>query len=209
MNIDHLVVGCADLDLGTEWLSAKIGVEPGGGGEHVRFGTHNRLWRLDATHYLELIACKPGADADNKALFGLGEASVQSRLVDRPRLLTWVARVESEPGHSCDALDLVPGLSPPVAVQRGDFRWQLAVEQDGGLCADGVLPYLIWWQSQHPTDALPETGLALESLTLSTPNTTLLTPLLNRLHGKPVVAVAGESSVVARIATPGGVLVLD
>jgi|GEM_PF-2759806 len=52
MRLDHIVVGCADLQSGTDWLEARLQVPAGGGGEHVGYGTHNRLWRLDANRYL-------------------------------------------------------------------------------------------------------------------------------------------------------------
>ena len=39
--IDHLVVVANNLDHGVQWCEATFGIEPGPGGEHAQFGTHN------------------------------------------------------------------------------------------------------------------------------------------------------------------------
>ncbi len=209
MRLDHIVVGCADLQSGTDWLEARLQVPAGGGGEHVGYGTHNRLWRLDANRYLELIALQPGAECDRTPLFGLGEQSVRDRLASGPRLLSWVALAPNDlPDDSVIAG--VPGLAAPVSVRRGDFQWRLAVQSDGGLCDGGVMPYIIWWQPPHPTDALPESGLALTELSLHTPNVEPLRRLLADDAGRePVCVSPGAHSLVAHLSGPAGQVVID
>lgn len=208
MRLDHLVVGCTDLVQGEAWLAERLGVAASGGGEHLQYGTHNRLWRLDGHRYLELIACKPGASAAQTPPFGLSQSAVQARLAERPRLLTWVARVD--PGDDVARVwAACPGLAEPVAVQRGDFHWRLAIAEDSGLCDGGAVPHLIWWQPPHPTDVLPPLGLALDALWLNTPERGRLAPITALLTGEPVTVVDGPQGLVARIRTDQGRVELD
>lgn len=208
MRLDHLVVGCRDLDAGERWLEAQLGAPAGGGGEHIDYGTHNRLWRLDGDRYLELIAVNPAATGSRKALFGLSEKAVQARLEQRPRLLSWVARVEQGADES-HALRCAPGLAPPVAVRRGRFSWRLAVAVDGGLVAGGAVPYLIWWQAPHPTEALPDVGLSLESLGLPASADPETDDILAELSDRVVCTIPGNTGLVAELATPRGPVTLS
>lgn len=208
MRLDHLVVGCTDLVQGEAWLAERLGFAASGGGEHLQYGTHNRLWRLDGHRYLELIACKPGPSAAQTPPFGLSQSAVQARLAERPRLLTWVARVD--PRDSRERVwAACPGLSDPVAVQRGDFHWHLAIARDSGLCDGGAIPHLIWWQPPHPTDVLPPLGLALETLSLRAPDRDRLASLAAQLPGEPVTVVDGQPGLVALIRTELGRVELD
>ena len=63
--IDHLVVAAANLDQGVQWCETVLGVTPGPGGEHDKFGTHNRLIKIATSEhplaYLEIIAINPQA----------------------------------------------------------------------------------------------------------------------------------------------------
>ncbi|MEM6985051.1 MAG: VOC family protein [Pseudomonadota bacterium] len=209
MRIDHLVVGCRDLYEGDRWLDQLLGMPSAGGGEHVRYGTHNRLWRLDGDRYLELIARKQDASAPETAPFGLADAVMQARLEDRPRLLTWVARVE--PGDDDEkVMAACPELAAPVAVQRDEFHWRLAIAANKGLCLGGVSPYLIWWQGMHPCDLLPDVGLSLESLQLRTQHLGDLQALVDCVTtDEPVSVSSGALSVQALIRTQAGSVLLD
>lgn len=208
MRLDHIVVGCTDLESGTAWMNATLQVPSGGGGEHAGYGTHNRLWRLDGNRYLELIALQPGAQREHTPLFGLSEAAVQARLERRPRLLSWVALA---PANHPDAavVSRVPGLVAPVSVRRGAFQWRLAVQSDGGLGAGGVLPYIIWWQPPHPNDVLPETGLSLTALELQVPDRDPVQSVLADSPGEPVRVTTGDTSLRAHLEGPAGPVLID
>ena len=41
--IDHLVVMSTTLDEGVTFIEDKFGIKMGPGGQHLEFGTHNRL----------------------------------------------------------------------------------------------------------------------------------------------------------------------
>ncbi len=60
--IDHLVIGVADLDAGIREFEELTGIRPVYGGEHPNLGTHNALISLGDRTYLEILAPRPGAN---------------------------------------------------------------------------------------------------------------------------------------------------
>jgi hypothetical protein len=157
---DHLVLATRDLDAGAAWLEHHLGAPLAAGGKHARMGTHNRLLQLGAGFYLELIAIDPQAPPPGRPRwFGLDHLDLPA---DRPRLIHWVARSEDIVG------DAATGGETPVDIldmERGNFRWRIAVPSDGSLPGDGLLPTLIQWISpHHPADRLPEAGCRLMKL---------------------------------------------
>ena len=163
-SIDHLAVAATSLD-GRE-LDDFLGVALPPGGRHARMGTHNRLLRLGAGTYLELIAIDPDAATPGRSRwFELDDPAMQSRLASGPRLVHWVARVDTT---ELPALPIDVGPWEPF--QRGDLSWQLTVRADGTLPAEGVVPSLICWAgSAHPAARLPDLGVSLEALELEHP----------------------------------------
>ena len=67
--IDHLVLGAEDLSSATQALESGFGVPFDVGGAHPVMGTHNRLLRLQADIYLEVIAANPAASPHLKRWF--------------------------------------------------------------------------------------------------------------------------------------------
>lgn len=161
--VDHLVVAAVDLDAGAAWLERHLGVPLAPGGRHAVMGTHNRLLKLGAQLYLELIAIDPAAPPPGRPRwFALDAPAMRNRIAERPRLIHWVARC----GDIAAAANACP--EPPgdiLDLARGDFRWRITVPADGRLPGDGLLPSLIEWTSPaHPADRLPEQGCALMKL---------------------------------------------
>ena len=68
--IDHLVVAAHSLQQGVEWCEATLGITPAAGGEHEKYGTHNRLFKIATpafpVAYLEIIAINPDAVIEKK-----------------------------------------------------------------------------------------------------------------------------------------------
>ena len=162
--IDHLAVATTSLE--SRELDELLGVPLSPGGRHARMGTHNRLLRLGGGAYLELIAIDPaGALPERPRWFELDEPATQSRLARGPRLVHWVARVDST---ELPPLPFDVGLWEQF--QRGDLSWQLTVRADGSLPAEGIVPSLICWSgSAHPAARLPDVGVSLEALELEHP----------------------------------------
>ena len=81
--LDHILLGCNDLDRGIAFVEEHTGVRAAFGGVHPGRGTRNALLSLGEKHYLEIIAPDPqqtGAP-DSHDLQKLSE----------PRLVGWAA----------------------------------------------------------------------------------------------------------------------
>jgi len=155
--IDHLVIVAPSLDAGTRYVEAQLGLAPGGGGNHGRMGTHNRLLRLGPSVYLEVIAVDPEAPAPARPRwFGLDVTP------PAPRLATWVART-SKIEESAAACGEDLGAVEPMT--RGPFSWRITIARGGALPFDGVMPALIQWDGDmHPAQVLPDSGCSLVQL---------------------------------------------
>lgn len=200
--IDHLVLACADLAQGAAFVRERLGADAQPGGRHLLMGTHNALLRLGARVYLELIALDPAGAAQRPRWFALDTPAVRERAAAGPFLLTWVARTDDIDR----AVALAPTAGKVIALSRGEFRWRIAIPEDGGLCVDGVLPTLIHWEGDaHPAAALPDAACELVRLDLSHPQADELAATLGDLGmSGPVRLNAGPIGISARIRSPRG-----
>ena len=126
---DHLVLAAATLAQGIEYVSALTGVAPRPGGKHVAMGTHNALLKLGERFYLEIIAIDPdGARPARPRWFDLDSGDLQVDLLERPRLVHWVARTRdleravAQCGYE---------TGPILPFERGAYRWRITVPDDG------------------------------------------------------------------------------
>lgn len=202
LRFDHLAVSAASLDEGAAMVEAALGVPLAGGGQHPHMGTHNRLLGLGDL-YLEVIAIDQAAKRPAwPRWFDL------DRFQGPTRLTNWVA--------GCDDLETEVAASPagvgvPVALTRGDLRWQMAVPGDGCLPFDGGFPALIrWFGPLHPARILPDSGVRLIRFEIVHPQGDALTAALaGRLADDRVVVMTGPRAMRATFATPNGVRVLE
>jgi hypothetical protein len=202
-SLDHLAVATTSIE--NRRLDGLLGVDLSPGGKHARMGTHNRLLRLGATSYLELIAIDPQATAPaHPRWFELDEPAMQARLAAGPRLVHWVARVETT------ELPALPfDVGPWEKFQRGRLSWQLTVRADGRLPADGVVPSLICWDGDaHPAARLPDAGVTLEGLELQHPRASEVQRQLDLLGLEVRCAAASVPRIVAHLRTPSRVTTL-
>ncbi len=198
MELDHLAVAGQDLAEATEHVTRALGVAPRPGGEHAVFFTHNTLLGLEDGLYLEAIAINPDAPKPDRARwFDL------DRFEGAPRLTNWICR--------CDDLDaalaaLPEGFGAPVALQRGDLRWRMAVPQSGILPFDNCAPALMQWEGDaHPAARLTPSGCGLETLTVSHPDAEALAALIRpHLSDARVSFVTGPAGLTAAFSTPTG-----
>ncbi|MDB5664107.1 VOC family protein [Cypionkella sp.] len=203
LRFDHLAVSALTLAEGVEAVETALGVGLAGGGQHPHMATHNRLLGLGDL-YLEVIAADPAQQAPVwPRWFDLDNFS------GKPRLTNWVACCDS----ISDAVAVSPdGVGIPVALQRGDYRWQMAVPANGKLPFDGCFPALIeWGGTLHPAQTLPESGVRLELLEIAHPESAALDAALAGLFADPrVVIVQGAAKAMrARFSTPHGTRVLE
>src|SRR5262244_3782812 len=93
--LDHLVIACKDLEQGAAWVAQRTGVAPTGGGKHPLMGTHNRLLKIGARAYLEVLAIDPEAPPPSRPRwFDLDAPEMQARIGESPALITWAVRTD-------------------------------------------------------------------------------------------------------------------
>ncbi len=207
---DHLVLATRNLDTGAAWLEDLLGATLAAGGKHARMGTHNRLLKLGAGFYLELIAVDPQAPPPGRPRwFGLDHLELPA---DRPRLIHWVARSDD---IARDAAACGEGATEILAMERGEFRWRIAVPPDGNPPGDGLLPTLIQWDVPfHPADRLPDADCRLMKLEAFHARPQVLRARLAALGLAPNLDLLGcgadePAQLVAYLRCPRGLVELD
>ena len=210
--LDHLIVASARLEDGVNWIEQQLGVRPQPGGQHAAMGTHNALLRLGPRCYLEVIAIDPdGVAPARPRWFALDEPTMHARLAASPALISWAVRCES----LAAACARVPDLGEILTLSRGDFRWKIAVPEDGSLPWGGVLPAAIQWDDDasgaplHPCDRLPESGCEFAALELAHPAAVLgsagIVSMFRELRVVgPIDLKPGPVRIAARIRTAAG-----
>ena len=219
--IDHLVVAAASLAQGVQWCEQRLGITPGPGGSHVRYGTHNRLFKVatpaNPWAYLEIIAIDPQAPPPASARwFDLDDARLQAAVAVEPRLVHWVANTdEIHTAHVALAalgLDRGPVIPASRATAGGLLQWQITVREDGQRLLDGTLPSLIQWGAAgdpqplalHPRNSLPRSRVSLHQLTLTHPQAAQLRGALAAIGLEGIAVTQGAANLVATLRTPRG-----
>ena len=200
MELDHLALAGESLEAAKSHVEEALGVPMQVGGQHAMFGTHNFLLGLVDGLYLEAIATDPDATPQRSPRwFDL------DRFSGAPRISNWICRCND---MTSELAGLPDGAGDPVALTRGDLRWDMAVPADGILPYDNIFPALIEWHSAHPAPKLTQQGVRLERLTLFHPQAAELQSILP-LRDDRVVCENGEAGFAAVFATPHGRRVLS
>ncbi len=216
--VDHLVVAAESLAQGAQWCEATLGVTPGPGGRHALMGTHNRLMRVAAAPYprayLEIIAIDPdAAPPRRKRWFDLDDAALRQQTRHEPRLVHFVAAADDAAAalKSLRRLGIERGrlVAAERATPHGVLRWQISVRRDGQRLFYGGLPTLIQWGDVHPADAMPDAGLALQSLRAVHPRAADLRAAHAAIGLEGVSVDEGPPNLVATLDTPRGVVTLE
>jgi hypothetical protein len=221
--LDHIVVAARTLADGIAWCEAALGIIPAAGGQHPLMGTHNRIFTIATPRwpqaYLEIIAIDPAAAAPGRQRwFGLDEPALQRRLESGPRLAHWVARCADVEASAAALRGLGCDVGPALAAQRptpaGLLRWRITVRPDGRRLFDGALPTLIEWGEVHPSQSLPDSGVALAEIGLGGLPTPIAAWLGQRAgNGEEPAAVAidppGAAPLRVVLDTPRGRVTLE
>jgi hypothetical protein len=205
-NLDHILLGCQDLQEGIAFVERQTGVHAAFGGVHPGRGTQNALLSLGDKHYLEIIAPDPKqADSQNPRALSL-------RKLAEPRIVTWAV-------HSSDLAGVAKKLREsgiafqgptPGSRRRPDGRllqWQtLDVQND----ASGLLPFFIQWSpdSPHPANDAPK-GCRLLHFELVSPDSDSLAKTVTLLSLEVTVAKADKPQLRATVAGPKGEMQLS
>lgn len=200
--LDHLAVLGPNLRAATKACETAFATPLLPGGQHAAFATHNRLLGLEDGLYLEAIATDPDAPAPGRPRwFGLDDFTGPARLNK------WICRVPD----MAAALRALPEAGQPIALQRGDLRWTMAVPDSGHLPFDGLFPALIEWHSPNPPgDRLPGQGRHLRCLTLRHPQADALRDRLAPFLDSTLIRfeTAPQPGMTARFDTGQGEVVL-
>jgi hypothetical protein len=90
-----------------------------------------------------------------------------------------------------------------MELRRGSNAWALTVPPDGRMPLGGLAPSRILWRTPRPPTLLPDRGLRLDRLTISTRDVAALRALIGKVTG-PVTIVEGDPGLVATFRTQHG-----
>lgn len=199
--LDHIVLGCLDLNADQAAIAMTLGMPPAARGKHDRMGTHNALWNM-GDYYIELVAIDPDApDPGRPRWFGLGDPGMQAHLADGPRLINWAVSTDDVETMVAKA---PVDLGPVESFSRADLRWKVAVPADGLPGKEGAFPLTIQWtEGLHPAERLPDMGFRCEGLDVSHPDADQISAALGDIRG-PVAIAPGPARLTCRIRRADG-----
>jgi hypothetical protein len=227
--LDHLVIMADSLSQGELWCEQTLGIIPSAGGEHERFGTHNRLFKIATPSYpwayCEIIAIDPerltlpkGVD---RRWFDMDDVQLRAAVKQSPRLIHFVANTSDIQASRAALRTLQIDRGPAIACSRespkGLVNWQITVRPDGQRLFNGGLPSLIQWgkpksmdpMSMHPRHALARSGVSLQSLSISHPASAKLKTAFEAMGLNGVTVEDGPANLVAVLNTPKGPVSLE
>ncbi len=200
--LDHILLGCNDLQRGIDFVAQHTGVRAAFGGVHPGRGTQNALLSLGTRRYLEIIAPDPQQHTDNPLAEHLKELS-------EPRLVGWAAHPGDVQVLAADLAKAgVVATGPtPGSRKRPDGRmlhWKTLNLKDD---ADGLLPFFIEWSvdSPHPSADAPS-GCQLLRFELLTPDPAALAKTASTLRLAAAIAKSPSPQLHAAITGPQGKL---
>jgi hypothetical protein len=146
--LDHIILGCNDLDAGSEFVHDATGVLPAKGGVHPGRGTRNALLSLGERRYLEIIAPDP---AQSEIVH-----FPQIRSMKDPRLIGWAVHPPDIAAIAKQLRENKVEFSGPSdgSRKRPDghvLNWKTINLSDD---RHGLLPFFIEWSadSVHPSE---------------------------------------------------------
>ena len=227
--VDHLVLAARSLQEGVEWCEAILGMTPAAGGEHEKYGTHNRLFKIATPTYpmayLEIIAINPEAVIEKEPppirWFDLDNKQLQAELAKSPRLIHFVVNTDNiqDARHAwkAEGIDRGPVIHASRKTPKGMLQWQITVRPDGDRLFNGVLPTLIQWgkpeeadpMQLHPRNHLPRSGVSLKSLAVSHPSAGKIQAAYDAISLGHVEVSEGPANILATLQTPKGLVTLE
>lgn len=227
--IDHLVVMAKTLQEGVQWCEDTLGITPSAGGEHEKYGTHNRLFKIASPTYplayFEIIAINPDAEIPKRSQvprwFDMDDKVLQKAVANGPRLIHFVSSTDDikTARHALRSQGIERGqvVHASRKSSKGTLNWQITVREDGERLFNGTLPTLIQWGKPdatdplrlHPRNSLPRSGVTLKSLTVSHPSAAKLQAAYDAMGLTGVTLETGEANLVATLHTPKGLVQLQ
>ena len=226
--IDHLVVMASTLEAGVAWCEATLGITPSAGGEHEKYGTHNRLFKIASPKhplaYFEIIAINPDAATAKRSnvarWFDMDDKALQKAVAQEPRLITFVASTDDIKAarHALRTQEIERGQIVHASRKsgKGTLNWQITVREDGERLFNGCLPTLIQWGKPdaaeplrlHPRNSLPRSGVTLQSIAISHPSGPKLQAAYEAIGLQGIAIETGPANITATLQTPKGLVQL-
>jgi hypothetical protein len=207
--LDHVLLGCNDLDAGIDFVAQHTGVRATFGGVHPGRGTRNALLSLGERHYLEVIAPDPKQDRIEQ--FAQKQVGRLNQLAS-PHLIGWAAHPGDLEKFAARLREANIAFDGPRAGsrQRPDgklLQWKTLNLKDD---KDGLLPFFIEWSddSLHPSDDAPK-GCRLIHFGASAPNTDELTTISNLLRLDLALSPGDKPALQATVIGPKGEVTLS
>ena len=204
--LDHILLGCSDLDSGIDFVARRTGVRAAFGGVHPGRGTRNALLALGERRYLEVIA--PDPKQDHIESFAQKQVEHLKQLAS-PHLIGWAA-------HPGDLEKFAARLREtniafdgprPGSRQRPDgklLKWKTLNLKDD---KDGLLPFFIEWSadSLHPSADAPK-GCSLMNFSAATPENEELSRAALLLQLDLPIVGSSKAALQATMVGPKGEL---
>ena len=201
-DLDHILLGVADLESGIAWVDQRTGVRAVFGGVHPGRGTRNALLSLGPRRYLEIIAPDPKQQLERL------EAPAQPLAAMRePRLFNWAVHTTDIAGAARRAVAAGFAIDGPADGSRTRpdgkvLRWKTCrLKDDRG----GLLPFFIEWspESVHPSADAPS-GCRLERFYVQSPQPQEFAKQCHSLGLEVPVEKAAKPLLRAVVGSPKG-----
>jgi catechol 2,3-dioxygenase-like lactoylglutathione lyase family enzyme len=174
--LDHILLGCNDLDRGIAFVEERTNVRAALGGVHPGRGTRNALLSLGERRYLEIIAPDP-KQGSVQLLTAIKELTT-------PHLVGWAAHPGEIEAFAKKLREAGIAIQGPWPGSRARPDGRVVSWKSISLSDDrhGVLPFFIEWgaDSVHPSVDAPA-GCHLERFAVADPDPVELSKTLQRL----------------------------
>ncbi len=202
--LDHVLLGCNDLDRGIAFVEEHTGVRAAFGGVHPGRGTQNALLSLGERRYLEIIAPDPKQNHNHVEEFALKQLAHLKELTS-PGLVGWAAHPGDLEKFSARLRDAGISFSGPWPGSRKRPDGSLLQWKTLNLTNDheGLLPFFIEWSadSLHPSVDAPK-GCSLLHLEAATPDPGELAKMKALLGIDLSISKGDNPLLIATIAGP-------
>jgi len=202
--LDHILLGCGDLEQGVAFLEQRTGIKAAFGGVHPGRGTKNALLSLGEQRYLEVIAPDPAQVSIEP--FAQKQAT-QLKSLAAPRLIGWAVHPGKLEGLAHKLQDAgISAMGPTAGSRRRSdgrlLKWQTLNLSDN---RNGILPFFIEWSSDtvHPSVDSPK-GCRLERFMIATPDVPEMSAVFRKLGVEVAIEAGTMAQLRARITSPRG-----
>jgi Glyoxalase-like domain len=185
--LDHILLGCSDLERGIAFVEERTGVRAAFGGVHPGRGTQNALLSLGTRRYLEIIAPDPKQS-------GTPQYPIITKLTE-PRIIGWAAHPRNLQTLASKLAQSGVATDGPTRGSRNRpdgriLQWETLTLQEN---AAALLPFFIEWSadSVHPSADSPK-GCSLLRFEAASPDPEALSKKF-ALLGLDVPIVKGDN----------------